>query len=131
MLPAASAVCAAGSGVEANLNLRVDSRQGLDIAGGIPVDGDALSGWDNRAPGEPDLSATDPTLQPTVRIVSGLTMIEFAGLRHLAGSAGTADVFSVIVVDVPASLTGERVLVTRDTSATTTKPAYSLSILLV
>lgn len=130
MLPALAPIVAAGEDF-GTAALICSSRGSLTVADGVPSDGDTLSAWDNEVPGEPDLQQADPALQPVLRsgIAAGLLAVEFSAQRHLAMPAGDADRFIVLIVNVPASLAGERVLLSRDTTqAGTTKPAYALGL---
>ncbi len=126
MFCAVAAILAPPSGATAAMIL--DAAQGAPFGESDPADGEAVPSWDNLVPGAADASQLDPALQPEIRIASGLVMVEFTGQEHLTVDAGADDLFEVIVVDVPASLAGQRVIVTRDTTAGTTKPAYSFAL---
>lgn len=130
MLPALSAVIVA-SASGGGLNFRLDCRSGYIVSDGTPSAGDLLQAWTNLVPGGAPASQTDSALQPTLRssIAAGLLAPEFTAQKHMGMTAADADVFIVAILDLPSTLSGgERVLLARDTSATTTKPAYSLAV---
>lgn len=129
MMPAAAAVVAV-SGMS-GINMIVDSRASLTVDDGVPSDGDALMAWINLVPGKADLQQGDPALRPLLRsgVAAGILTVEFSGQKHLACVTADADLFDILVVNVPDALSGERVFLSRDTPQSgTTKPAYSVGL---
>jgi hypothetical protein len=62
-------------------------------------------------------------------LIPGVFLAKFASGQSLASpDPGAQVVHAFMIVFVPTSLAGTRVLLTRDTSATTTKPAFAVQL---
>lgn len=133
-LAAAGAATATGGGtvVEPLLKLRSDTNDYVDmeLAGGL-ADGGKIMGLIDVTGNDRNAVQASSSNRPLAEddLLPGTFLALFDDLQNLqVASPGGNPVHVFMIVHVPATLAGTRVLYTRDTSATTTKPAQAIQL---
>lgn len=106
--------------------VEVDSRIGLVVTGGAVVAGVDVEEWRGRGA---TLLQDTASARPATVAVPGRLMVELADDERLEATVGSAVRTVVLLFGAPdAAPLGDRVLVTRDTSASTAKAALEVSL---
>jgi hypothetical protein len=100
-------------------------------SGATPADGLALRRMTDMTGQGRHATQTTEASQPELDgdTADGALMVEFSGDNHLTAALGSGATRTlIVVVDVPATVTTPRPILSRDTTETTTKAALELAV---